>query len=306
MNLNPSKDPQPERRVSLEQKIRRLARQYRRAEKRRRSREEKSACHSRRPRRCLRIIAFALNLLPLALVAGNASVNRTFEQALEASASGHFDKAVAAYQTILAEQGNSASVLYNLGNAFYHQNRWGRAILNYQRALWLSPRDPDAAANLRLAQHQAGLPVSTPGRLEAAARFVNANTTAWIGGWALLVLAVTLVLRTQPGSAGRTLSRAALIGSSAVLLLALAVLGYWWTRLDQAVILSAGTPVRLAPASASATACELHEGQMVSAGEVHGDFMRVRTADGHQGWVNRGRVARIVSEQSAGNRGQQG
>ncbi|MFA5857914.1 MAG: tetratricopeptide repeat protein [Elusimicrobiota bacterium] len=42
----------------------------------------------------------------------------------------------------------NASVYYNLGNAYYRNNEFGKAILNYRRGLRLSPRDEDIRHNL--------------------------------------------------------------------------------------------------------------------------------------------------------------
>jgi tetratricopeptide (TPR) repeat protein len=41
------------------------------------------------------------------------------------------------------------ALYYNLGNAYFKHGRMGKAILNYQRALFLSPRDQDIKTNLQ-------------------------------------------------------------------------------------------------------------------------------------------------------------
>src|SRR5262249_48343930 len=42
---------------------------------------------------------------------------------------------------------------YNLGNALFKGGKIGLAILNYRRAEFLAPRDPDIAANLAFARN---------------------------------------------------------------------------------------------------------------------------------------------------------
>lgn len=293
---NSRKEAASERRPSLEQKIRRLVRSYRAAERRRQRKKSKSTRGHRPPRNLCWLIGLALNLLPLAIMAAAVSPNPDFDQALAASATGHYDQAARIYSRILTEQGYSAPVLYNLGNTFYHQGQWGRAILNYERALWLVPHDADAAANLRLAQGQAGVPVAIPAPWETLVHLFSANTIAWIGSAALLMFALSWLVhrRVQPVW-GRGL-RAVRVCLCAVVLLASADLVYWWTRLDRAVILSADTPAHVAPAAAADVSFSLNEGQIVDAGKAHGDFRLVRTADGRSGWVNRNRAALIVSE----------
>ena len=46
-------------------------------------------------------------------------------------------------------------MFYDLGNAYYRLGNFGKAILNYERALALEPRHPEAQANLRLASDEA-------------------------------------------------------------------------------------------------------------------------------------------------------
>ena len=58
---------------------------------------------------------------------------------------------------MLAEKGYSAPVLFDLGNSYFKEGDFPQAILAYKRAQWLSPGDPDIAANLHLAEQQVGL-----------------------------------------------------------------------------------------------------------------------------------------------------
>ncbi len=59
-----------------------------------------------------------------------------------------YGEAINLYREILAGEGNSPEVLYNLGNAYYRRGDVARAVLNYERALRLDPTHPEARANL--------------------------------------------------------------------------------------------------------------------------------------------------------------
>lgn len=63
-----------------------------------------------------------------------------------------FSGAAEIYESILRKQGESAEIYYNLGNCYYKMNEIPLAILNYERALLLSPADDDVRANLVLAR----------------------------------------------------------------------------------------------------------------------------------------------------------
>lgn len=73
-------------------------------------------------------------------------------QANEAYEQEDFKKAIELYETALKEQGKSADLYYNLGNAYYKDNHYAEAILNYERALLLSPGDEDVRFNLDMAK----------------------------------------------------------------------------------------------------------------------------------------------------------
>src|SRR5258706_5768809 len=62
---------------------------------------------------------------------------------------GKFAEAAAAYEKI---EPKTANVYFNLGNALFRQEKYGPALLNYERARRLAPRDPDILANLNFAQ----------------------------------------------------------------------------------------------------------------------------------------------------------
>jgi tetratricopeptide (TPR) repeat protein len=69
---------------------------------------------------------------------------------------GNYSEAAQIYEQLLSKGVTGSSLYYNLGNAYFIQGDLGRAILNYQRAARLNPRDPDINANLRFAREQAG------------------------------------------------------------------------------------------------------------------------------------------------------
>src|SRR5271169_6740835 len=82
----------------------------------------------------------------LGLSGAFASPSDDFKAANQLYNDGKFAEAAAAYEKI---EPKTAHVYYNLGNAWFRQNRLGLAVLNYARARQLAPRDPDIVANLK-------------------------------------------------------------------------------------------------------------------------------------------------------------
>ena len=65
-----------------------------------------------------------------------------------------FRLAVELYNRALIEDGVSADVYYNLGNAYYRCEKPGMAVVCYERALKLDPTDSDAKTNLAFVRAQ--------------------------------------------------------------------------------------------------------------------------------------------------------
>jgi tetratricopeptide (TPR) repeat protein len=84
-----------------------------------------------------------------------AANDSAFAAATQAYADGHFEDAAKGYESLIQSGNWNASLFYDLANARYRLGDFGQAILNYERALALEPRHPEADANLRLARDEA-------------------------------------------------------------------------------------------------------------------------------------------------------
>src|SRR5205807_8999118 len=139
-----------------------------------------------------RAVVFSLAILFLGAATSFAQTNAQFAKANQEFASGDFKAAIEDYEA-LARSGMAApNLFYNLGNAYFRKHDFGRAILNYERALALDPRHPEAQANLRTARDEARALELIPSRWERWFAFANLNQYAvvaaiafWIGMFAL-------------------------------------------------------------------------------------------------------------------------
>lgn len=75
-----------------------------------------------------------------------------FNQGCSLYQSGDFDGARQCFQEIVESGIRSATVYFNLGNAYFKNGEIGRAIACYRRAQVLSPLDKDVKANLEVAR----------------------------------------------------------------------------------------------------------------------------------------------------------
>lgn len=88
-------------------------------------------------------------LLACILLPANASLKTEADKAYQEN---DFKGAIDKYEAILASGQESADVYYNLGNSYYKDKNIAKAVLNYERALLLSPGNDDIRYNLEMAK----------------------------------------------------------------------------------------------------------------------------------------------------------
>src|SRR6266436_7927953 len=98
-----------------------------------------------------------------------------FEKANQEFAQGHFKEAISSYEVLIRDGQWSANIFYDLGNAYFRTGDFGRAILNYERALALERHHPEATANLQIARDEARALEMQQNAPERYLRFASVN-----------------------------------------------------------------------------------------------------------------------------------
>jgi hypothetical protein len=239
------------------------------------------------------MIMTCLVILGLGTVASAADEQTPFEQANTAFAQKDYVHAASDYEAVIAREGFSAPVLFNLGNAYYQEGKLGLAIVNYERAQLLAPRDADISFNLHLARAKAGLADRPIPWFERAAGFFSLNILSWLGAAAIFFIGAGFVAR-QFTSRNRFGWSAAMIASTCVLLATVLAMGMRWSELSQAVVTAKNTSVYISPVTVGQPLYAVAEGQTVEVVKTHGDFLLVEMNDGHRGWIKRAVISRLI------------
>jgi Tetratricopeptide repeat len=118
-----------------------------------------------------------------------------FAKANREYAQGHFKEAIATYETMVRAGQWNANLFYDLGNAYFRSRDFGRAILNYERALALDLHHPEATANLQIARDESRALELQPGRLERYLQVASINQYSiaaavafWLGTFGIIAL----------------------------------------------------------------------------------------------------------------------
>lgn len=241
-------------------------------------------------------VALAIVCTPHQGAAQNA-LETSFGEANAAYAAGEYDRAATEFRA-LAETGPvSGPMLYDLANAESKAGRPGEAVLNYERALSLSPRDPDALANLRQTRTAANLPEPERTRWQEAAAALTVDEWSWLASAALWAACLLLGLHALRTDADRRPPRV-LVATLAALLMSVAVGGSFAAMrladLDRAVVVGPAPALRVAPFESATVSTELPAGSLVEIDRLHEDFALVRTQEGQAGWMPKSEVKEIL------------
>jgi len=247
----------------------------------------------------LAVILLAGLLFAVAAVAGPAE-DGLFQKANEAYSKGDYEQAIAKYRQITEKAGYSPSVLFNLANSYALAGNTGKAILNYQRALRLSPSDSDISGNLELVKKENGLFPKEPSQLERFFRLLNLNQ------WAALI-PVCLVLLTFFLAANMLYSfsrqMVTSVTSICLLLLLLASAGTLdrYRYFNPSVVISADAKLFLSPFDSSASIGALQEGRLVYPRKSHGAFSYVTDETDRKGWIPTSQIEAVCQPEKAGS-----
>jgi hypothetical protein len=187
----------------------------------------------------------------------------------------------------------SADGLYNQGNSYARAGKPGLAVLNYERAALLAPGDSDVRANLEYVRASAHVPTEPSGRFARVAGAVSPTLGALLGVLGIVLIGMMLVAKkVMPGT--RWIRLGGIVVGAALVALAASNAMLLWPRMHAAVVLIDKTPARVSPVPMGDTAFVLPEAETVTITAAYGDFILIRTRDGHSGWVARANIGAVV------------
>jgi tetratricopeptide (TPR) repeat protein len=249
-----------------------------------------NACHSgSAPRFAQRsgYRAIFLSAILWALVAASAFAQTDFDKANQEYAKGHFAEAISGYETLVHAGQWSANLFYDLGNAYFRTGDFGRAILNYERALALERHHPEATANLQIARdeaHALELQQSWP---ERYLQFANVNQYcigAAIAFWLAAVAIVMLIFaRRRSATLIAALIFCLLIGAGAIYSVYTLERGSSGTAL--AIVTGKDVQARLATADTANSVLALPQGSEVKILSTRGDWIYAALPNTLRGWI---------------------
>ena len=248
-------------------------------------------------RKSVASIAVLLMLLPMT---ANAA---TKADADSAYVNGNYQEAIKVYESLL-KQGESAELYYNLGNAYYRTENITRAVLNYERALLLSPGDGDIRFNLQIARSKTIDKIVPESEMFFVTWYRSLVNIMSVDGWgrmALVSLALVIVLfLVYLFSARVWVQKVGFFGGGILLVVFVFSNFFAWQQRQQllnregAIVVAPSVTVKSTPAQNGTDLFILHEGTkvVITDGSMK-SWREIRLADGKKGWIESKKIELI-------------
>ena len=247
---------------------------------------------------------FLTIILPLVLAASPLTLKASLKTDADAAYKNeNYLKASQLYEQVL-RQGESADVYYNLGNAYYRQDDFAHAVLNYERAMLLSPGSSDLRYNLDLARSKTVDKITPRSEMFFVTWYKTLVSLQSADSWGRIAIfcfvAMLLASMLYLLSPRVVLRKVGFFGGLAMLfVVVLANLFAFQLRQrinnrTSAIVMNNSVVVRSTPNSTGTELFVLHSGTKVEVlDEGIGSWREVELEDGRIGWIPSGSIEKI-------------
>jgi tetratricopeptide (TPR) repeat protein len=233
------------------------------------------------------------------LIAGNAmsqeSGKAKFDRGVQLYSSGNYQEAADVWSEIYATGYNSASLDYNIANAYFKLQNIPKAILFYERAYLLDPTNEDINYNLQIARtlivdrFQEIPELFFVRWYNLLSLLLSSNTWAYIGLASFVLCLAFLSLYIYSSKylykvSGFWIAIFMLVMTISSLTLSLRNKHLVYDS-HKAVIFSPVVSGKSSPDPSGTDLFVLHEGTKVSVEDEVGEWFEIRLSDGNKGWV---------------------
>lgn len=222
----------------------------------------------------------------------------TKAQADSAYAKGDYASAIELYESILANQGESAAIYYNLGNSYYKNKDIAHSILNYERAYLLSPGDSDIRFNLEMARNNTVDKIDSINQLFLMSWITSLRNSLSADGWAggAIISFIIFLLALSLYIFGKQLVLKKLGLLFAGLCLIITIVANIFASQQKSLLINRQTAIIMSPSVTAKSTPDaggtdlfiLHEGHKILVKDATmKDWCEIQLEDGSIGWIPR-------------------
>lgn len=246
---------------------------------------------------------FLLLMMILCLEFNLTAQDDIIKQAETAYISEDYSKAIELYKNILLNYGDSYEIYYNLGNAYYKTGSIAPAILNYERALLINPKDGDARFNLKIARLKTVDKIEPLGEFFLVKWFRNVQNIFDIDTWAaigitcffLFICCLVLFFFSKWMKMKKTGFYLGVIFMTIVLFSNFFAWNQKKSLINRsgAIIFAPTVTIKSSPDISGTDLVVLHEGTKVFIKSSMGEWNEIELEDGNIGWINQKDIEKI-------------
>ena len=236
-------------------------------------------------------VVLVVLLLSVPMMAG--AVTKT--EADSTYAQEHYQKAAQQYEQLL-KKGVSAELYYNLGNCYYRMDNITLAVLNYERALLLSPGDKDIRFNLQMARSKTIDKIVPESEMFFVTWYRSLVNLMSVDAWArmaLISLVAAIILALAYLFANPVwLRKIGFFGGLFFVVIFLVSNLFAWQQKKAfvyrsgAIIIRSAVNIKSTPSKNGTDLFILHEGTKVNITDASmRGWKKIRVADGKEGWL---------------------
>jgi len=233
-------------------------------------------------------------VLSAIVVLGNDRVHK-MEQAQSAYEAGKYNDAIAYYEEVASQGYTNFELYYNLGNAYFKNNRIPKALLNYERAKKINPTDEDLLFNIELANTFLADKFESLPTLDISTFFKRLVLSLSPNSWAVfsIITFISGLVFFILYHFKESLKKLSLIFIPIVL--SLSILSFVFGAMAKqyifaqttAIIMTPSLTVQSVPGSTGSDLYVIHSGLKVNILDTQKDWIRIKLPDGNVGWVKK-------------------
>lgn len=230
-----------------------------------------------------------------------APAQQWFEKANSFYEKQHYDSAAQCYEKAVETGMQNSQLFYNLGNAYFRLHKLGLAILYYEKALKLSPKDKDIQANIRFAQRTVvdRVPETPRTFFENVLWYMHTLFSLHVQLWALLFFLLIISICFVAGLYASHNVRLWLVYAASLCVVIAMLFGisigvkiYQTENYEYAIVLKKSVDAKNQP-NGDKVLFTAHEGVKFQIRKTMDDWALVNLPNGVSGWVERNALGKI-------------
>lgn len=220
----------------------------------------------------------------------------SLKQADQLYQDGKYKQAASLYAKIEAAGLTSSTLQYNMGNAYFKADSLAQALLHYERALRLSPKDAEIQHNIDFARKSIEFKAETYPLIFYKRWLKNLvdtfSSTIWLILGVLLIWGAFWLARQFLYGKNKDEKKRFFGGASIVAFLSLLCLIFAFTKYSYeqqkayAIIFTQeAQPIKTAPSEDSQTQFKLSAGNKIKVVDSIDDWTKIQLEDDKEGWI---------------------